>query len=164
MAILLMLVTLRSLMALFKIYNALKEDVNQGWVWLGDSHLKDRSVVKLSVKATSKHVYCEGRRIDENFLNDYNEDGKPRNKIGDPQSALVVADWYRKRLGDLETGIELEIEVQEVRKVICGTYGRVRACLDHPQVVVRLATWLGLWGFGLGLIGVILGIIPLLTK
>jgi len=150
-------------MAHLKIHAALHADVNQGWVWLGRSNLPYRSVVRLFSTAANKSVYCEALTIDDNFLRNYNRE--PRIPITDPQSTLVAAEWYRKRLGDLKTGTESDIEVTPANCM----YGRIRACLDHPQIVVRIAVKLAIWsvvlgiaGFIFGIAGIILGIIPLL--
>jgi hypothetical protein len=145
-------------MAQFRVFAAPLEDVSQGWVRLGKAGLSHRSVVKLSVSNGSKHVYCELLSIDNNFIRSYNREG--RIKIMDPSSALVAAEWYRRRLGGLQTRTDAEIEVTPANSI----YGRIRACLDHPQVAIRIATVLGLWGFFLGLIGIILGIIPLFRE
>ncbi|MGA2279773.1 MAG: hypothetical protein ABSG80_05665 [Verrucomicrobiota bacterium] len=142
----------------FKIYAAKIEDMNQGWVWLGGhDKLDQRSIVKFSTGSTHKSVYCEVLKIDGNFINDYNRPGEGRIAISDQQSALVVSEWYRKKLGNLQTRTEVEINV-EVANRVCG---RLHACLDHPQVVVRLATMLGIWSVVLGVIAVILGAIAI---
>lgn len=111
--------------------------------------------MKLTARDTGKSVYCEVLSIDQNFLREYNK--PPRIKIADPDSALVAAKWYRQRLG-VETRTEAEIEPAPAN---CA-WGRFRACLDHPQVVVRLAVKLALWSVALGLIGVLLGVFSLL--
>ena len=36
-------------------------------------------------------------------------------------------------------------------------WGRFKACIHHPQTVVRIAAWLGAIGAALGLVGVVLG-------
>ncbi len=141
-------------MARLKIYAAETADVNQGWVWLGGSDLPNRSIVRLSAGDTRKSVYCEVLSIDDNFLRAYNQ--PPRNQITEQRSALVAAQWYRERLG-VEPGTEAEIEVRPAN-CICG---KIRACLDHPQVVVRLAVILALYSVALGLIGLVLGVIAL---
>ncbi len=154
-------------MARFTIFPALKEDVNQGWIWIHKSQLPSgspqRSIVKLSASDTSKYVYCEARFIDGDFEYDYNppddnnDDKKScrlkrcrRSRIDDPKSTLVAAEWYQIRLG-VENVTEAEIKVTPANHC----YGHIRACLDHPQIVVRLATKLGLLGVALGLIGII---------
>jgi hypothetical protein len=144
----------------FRIYPAKTEDVSQGWVRLGGCDLPHRSTVRLSTNDVRKSVvYCEVLSIDDNFIRDYNQPSEGRNRISDPQSALVAAEWYRTRLG-LQKGAEAEIEVTSANHV----FGRVNACLAHPQVVVRVATWLGIWGFVLGVVGIVLGVAPFFCR
>ena len=141
-----------------RLYAAPLEDVNQGWVRIWQSDLPHRSIVKLTTRNSSKYVYCEVLSIDPNFIRAYNKPG--RIHITDSQSAFVAAEWYRTRLGGLKTQADAEIEVKPVNNI----YGRVRACLHHPQIAIRLATILGLWGFFLGAFGVILGLMPFFGK
>jgi hypothetical protein len=141
-------------MARLTIYAAQEADVNQGWVRLGGHDFPHRSIVRLSVRESGKVVHCEVLSIDQNFLRTYNQ--PPRIQITEPQSALVTAEWYRRRLG-VGTRTEAEIDVTAANCI----WGRIRACLDHPQVVVRLAVILALWSVALGLIGAALGIISL---
>ena len=144
-------------MAKFTIYAALREDMNEGWVWLGGhNHLPNRSIIKLTNSKTSRHVFCEICKIEDkkdgkdgNFIRSYNRKCGGRVPISDEKSALVISEWYRKRLG-VEKDADVEIDVTAYRH-----FGRIRACLCHPQNVVRVATWLGI-------IGVILGILPLI--
>jgi hypothetical protein len=75
---------------------------------------------------------------------------------------VFMNSWYREKLGiqrDLVPGskVGLTIELREKTPIKWMVY----ACVDHPQVVVRLATWLGLLGLGLGVIGVGLGMLAL---
>ena len=138
----------------FKIYAAKIEDMNQGWIWLGGhDKLAQRSVVRLSNGDTWKRVYCEVLKIDENFIRDYNRPEKYRIPINDLKSTLVVSEWYRTRLG-LERNTEAEIELTSAN----GFCGRLYACLQHPQVVVRLSTRLGIWSVFLSAIGIILAV------
>lgn len=147
-------------MARFKIYAAKTEDVSQGWVRLGGLKLPHRSVVKLKASDTGKSVYCEVLSIDDNFIDDYNRPGGGRIAIKDAQQyVLVAAEWYRTHLG-LKTGDEAEIEVT----IDNGFCGRVHACLHHPQVVVRVATYLGILGVALGALAVVLALIPFFQK
>jgi hypothetical protein len=135
-----------------KVFAALKEDVHQGWVWLLDSPLKSRSVVRISNPATGKKIYCEAMQIDDNFLRDYNNSDY-RYPLSDPAHSIVMGGWYRAKLGDIPKQIEIELTVKA-----CDTrWGKFRACLDHPQIVVRVAAWLGAISVGLGLLGAILG-------
>ena|SRR6266540_7540473 len=137
----------------YRIYAALREDINSGWVWVGG--LPGRTVVCIANNQNGKRVYCEALAIDENFQRFYNNDG--RVPIQKPLASIVLSDWYRQRLGGLDTKVdhELTISVEE------HWLGRVRSCLDHPQIVVRIATRLALWSVALGLLGIVLGALSL---
>lgn len=130
-----------------KVFAAQKEDIHQGLVWLLDSTLKSRSIVRISNPATGKEVYCEAMQIDGNFLRNY------RHPLQDPAHSIVMGGWYRAKLGNIPKQTEIELTVKA-----CDTpWGKFRACLDHPQIVVRVAAWLGAISVGLGLLGAILG-------
>ena len=135
-----------------KLFAAPREDANQGWVWLQDSTLKARSIVKITNPENRKSVYCESLQLDENFLADYNQ--PPRFTIKDPKSSLVLNKWFRACLGGLTTQADVPLNITAAN----GWWGRFRACTHHPQIVVRLATWLSGIGLLLGVIGLFLGI------
>jgi hypothetical protein len=137
----------------YTVFAATPEDINSGWVWLGSPTLPSRIVVRITNKKAGKSVYCEALQIDDNFLNIYNVSG--RIPICKPDEALVANAWYRKRLGPVETQSAYELEVEFVDNF----RGRLRSCLQHPQTVIRLATWLGIMSVGLGILGVVLGLI-----
>lgn len=135
-----------------------RDDVQQGIVWLQDPTLPPRGVVRISHRENKKTVYCESMQIDSNFLRHYNE--PPRIQITDPVHALVIGGWHRAMLGNLPTRQHAELTI-----VPCLTaWGKVRACIDHPQTVVRVGAWLGLIGLLLGIVGTILGAVPFIQK
>jgi hypothetical protein len=138
-----------------KIFASQLEDAHQGWVWIQDSTLPPRSVIRIQNKINNKVVYCEALQIDKNFLDQYN--AAPRISICNPQGAIVLNAWYRAKLGGLQTQEEASIEVHR-----CNSFwGKFKACTDHPQTVVRVATWLGGIGLFLGVVGLLLGIISI---
>ena len=112
-------------------------------------------MVKITNSASRKSVYCEALQIDENFLAHYNQ--SPRRNISDRACAVVMNEWYRSRLGCSDTQTEYPLEIKRANH-LCGKFC---ACIQHPQIVVRLATWLALLGLALGVIGVLLGIAAL---
>ncbi|TCV82718.1 hypothetical protein [Sulfurirhabdus autotrophica] len=134
-----------------KLFATLREDSQQGWVWLMDSSLSPRSIVKIINPANGKIVYCEALQIDKNFLSAYNL--SPRISINRPQSAIVIGSWYRAALGGLST----QEDVSLIVKPSNNWWGRFMACAHHPQTIVRVAAWLGLISVGLGLLGAVLG-------
>jgi hypothetical protein len=51
-----------------KLFAALREDTQQGWVWLQDASLPARSVVKIKNPANGKVAYCESLKSIRTFL------------------------------------------------------------------------------------------------
>lgn len=138
-----------------KIYAARDEDIHEGWVWIQRQTLPPRVVVRITNPANRMAVYCEAMQIDENFLRLYNQPVRP--SITQVQDALVIGAWYRAGLGGLSPQSDVPLEIERFDSWI----GRFRACIGHPQVVVRLGAWLGGLGFVLGLLGLALGILSL---
>ena len=134
-----------------KLFAALQDDAHQGWVWLQDSTLPARSVVRITNPANGKSVYCEALQIESNFHAQYNQ--SPRQTIDDASSAIVLGAWYRAALGGLETQSDVSLSITPAN----SWRGKFSACIHHPQIVVRLAAWLGGIGLVLGVIGFVLG-------
>lgn len=141
-----------------KIFAALGDDLGAGFVWLSMPGVPARCVIKISNPASNRSVYCEALQIEKNFLTKYNQ--SPRFTISDPNSSIVMSSWYRARLGGLETQRDYPLDVQ----VADGWWGKLRACLHHPQIVVRVAAWLGIVGVVLGIVGLLLGVASLLPR
>lgn len=139
-----------------KIYAAMHDDSQQGWIWLRDVAIPSHAIVRIRNKDTKHSVYCEALQIDRNFLHKYNE--APRITISNPDNVLVINGWYRAKLGGIDTGSEIDLSVETINSL----YGRIRACQYHPQNVVRIATWLGVSSVALGVFGLILGVIGLI--
>lgn len=140
---------------MLKVFASTVEEAQQGWVWLLSPELPPRSIVKLTNADTGKSVYCESLQIDNNFLFHYNK--MPRIKITSPRASIVMNGWYRSKLGNIAKQSTVEIMVSPAD----GFFGRFMACTHHPQVVVRVAAWLGLISIVLGAVGVLLGAISL---
>lgn len=138
-----------------KLFAARAEDVHQGWVWLQDSTFPARCIVKITNPSNGRSVYCEALQIEENFLAQYNQ-GR-RIFITAPTSSLVIGAWFRAGLGGVQTKSEIPLKIRPCR----SWWAQFKACTDHPQVVVRLAAWLGGVGFVLGIIGFLLGLVSL---
>ena len=141
-----------------RIYASFDDDISEGFVWLKKPGLPARSLVKIRNPASGRSVVCEALQFEGNFLHRYNQ--SPRFTIDDQQSSIVMNGWYRACLGGLETQKEYTLEITGVR----SWWGKMRACMDHPQIVVRLAIWLGVLSVSLGVVGVLLGIISVWPK
>lgn len=132
---------------MYKVLAATRSDMNEGWVWLSGHSFAQRSIIKIHNKSNGTVVYCEALQIDRNFINEYNQ--SPRAHINDGENTIVVNCWYRSRLGEIGTRKNHDLEISEAN----GFWGKFRASTGHPQVVVRLATWLAVISVGLGLLG-----------
>lgn len=141
-----------------KLFAALREDTQQGWIWLQDTSLPARSVVKITNPANGSVVYCEALQIDSNFLSAYNQ--SPRITISNRETALVINGWYRTALGGLSTQTEVSLKIEPSN----SWWGKFKACTHHPQIIVRVAAWLGAIGLFLGIIGLALGVLSLCPR
>ena len=150
----------------FIVRAALAGETNNGWVWicgLSTEGLQSRTVLKIRRAHPRRTIYTELRRIDRNFLRQYNDDEKGlRIDIDRRQDTLVMGEWYRVVLAIDRTtrkdnqGGRVALSVKRAR--VWG-WRAVRAACHHPDLVVRLGTRLGLLGAWLGVLGVWLGML-----
>src|SRR5712692_9513659 len=122
----------------YKIYAALHEESNAGWVWLKNANLKSRTVVKLNNPSSHKSVFFECRIIDKNFVRLYKERQHTLKIQGQEDcSPLVISDWFRDATGPGEPGHEVELEVSPTR---CPIWGTIRAGCHPPDPAARRST------------------------
>lgn len=133
---------------MYKVLAATRADMNEGWVWLSNHNYAPRSIIRIRNRSNNKAIYCEALEIDDNFTEEYNQ--LPRVSIDGREDTIIMNGWYRNRLGGIETKRKHDLEISAAN----GLWGRFRASTGHPQVVVRLATWLALISIGLGLLGI----------
>lgn len=136
---------------MYRVLPALRADMNEGWVWLGRKNSELRPIIRIKNKTKGKKIYCECLEIDNNYLTEYNQPSRYRIQEAEINSVVTMNDWYRKKLGNLEKNREYELEVEEYKTA----FGKLHACLGHPQTIVRVATKLGLWSVALGVIGAV---------
>ena len=141
-----------------KVYAALNDDVAEGFVWLAKPGLAPRCVVKITNPQSDRTVYCEALQFEKNFLTRYNQ--HPRIAITNESSSIVMGSWYRVRLGDLETQKDYPLEIVSAN----SWPAKLRMCVGHPQLVVRVAAWLGIISVALGGIGVLPGALSFWPK
>jgi hypothetical protein len=108
--------------------------------------------VKITNKKNNKQIYCECLEIDENYISVYNNSA--REYIDKNKATITINSWYRKKLGGINTKTDHELEIRAAN----GMLGQLRANLEHPQVVVRMATWLAIISVALGLLSVYLSL------
>ena len=135
----------------YKVLAALKEDMNQGWVWISHPQILSRSIVEIKNRANGKSVYCEALQIDENYVYAYKNGWT--NELPKNEAVITVNAWYRNKLKLNKTNQDYELGISSANHL----YGKFMANFQHPQIVVRFAMWLGCISVVLGIIGVGLG-------
>ena len=140
---------------MYKVLAATRADMNEGWVWLTAAGFAPRSIIRITNKANRRYVYCECLEMDANFIKEYNQPS--RINIDSNENTVVINDWYRKQLGDIATQKSHDLQIVEVN----GLWRKFRANTGHPQVVVRLATWLAAISVGLGALSICLAFISI---
>ncbi len=151
----------------YEVHTALWEDLNEGWIWIKDDVLKDklqdqRRIVRINT-GNQKKVYCEALYVEPFYLKRFNERMKPDHRINFSKDRLIfISGWYRQILGIKLQGIggQKNLTITPC-KLPCSLLWHLRACLQHPQVVVFLGTILAIIGLGLGSIAVGLGFIAI---
>jgi hypothetical protein len=136
----------------FAVYAAIADEANEGWIWF-NSDLPTRTIVKVTNDRTRRSVYCASRKIDEDFLNNYNDSEKRKKISRDGRDTLVMSAWYRDALGGFKTtarscGQRIRLTITPSRFPLWGT---IRAACHHPEIVARIGTRLGVLGAWLGL-------------
>jgi len=83
-------------------------------------------------------------------------------KDWDNKNLIFINQWYRQRLGIKEVQSK---EVQNNEELTINTQSKIcwqiKACLQHPQIVVRLSTILGIISVALGIIAILIGCITI---
>jgi hypothetical protein len=142
----------------FVIRAALAEETNNGWVWIcgpSKDDLASRPVAKVRRPWHLRGTY-ETRKIDPNFLGEYNNDPKGvRIDINTTFDILVMGEWYRNALAiaaTTQSNNKTGAVPLVVKKVQCWGWRSLRSACHHADPVVRLATRLGVLGTWLGLV------------
>jgi hypothetical protein len=150
---------------------ALHDETNEGWVWTTDHH--SRNVVCIVRPDNKRKVYCIVRKIDDNFLDTYNQTPDERKALKalgkkcrinidlkNEHPTIVMGQWYRDALGGFATTNKdngnrlVELEINHPCRWI-SWWSSLRASAHHPDIAVRI-------GVSLGAVGVILGAIALI--
>jgi len=86
--------------------------------------------------------------IGDNFKIRYNK-GARTSQITNKSSSIVINEWYRHKLCINKTQEEHVFEITPAD----NCWGHLMASLHHPQIIVRIATKLGILGLFLGIVG-----------
>ncbi|WP_318411064.1 hypothetical protein [Photobacterium leiognathi] len=134
---------------------SLAEDINSGWCWVKGSDVSNRSLIQIKNNANGKSIVCEALSVDRNFEEKYRNaiSSKMNKHLLDRSNVILMNAWYREKLGIVKTQSNHNLQISFVTKwCICK---RIKACTMHPQVAVRLSTWLGLIGIFVGTVSLI---------
>ncbi len=105
----------------YEVHTALGDDLNEGWVWVRDSGLKDqlrdqRRIVR--IEFNSKKVYCEALYADDYYLKRFNErrvkDGRteiPLNK----DLVFINGCVFQSRKAAVSRALSIRVEPRTVR-------------------------------------------------
>lgn len=128
----------------YKVFAALHSEARTGCVWNGEGY-KNRLI---KVKYQSKTIVVSNRRIDENYKKEYN-DGT---RYSLTSNAIVIDEYYRIRLGNIETQNEYCFETNPVK--CCDVYSNLKYLNQHPDDVVRITYYFTLVGFVTSIISI----------
>lgn len=151
----------------YEVHTALREDLNEGWIWIKNDVLKDklqnqRPIVRINTE-NQKKVYCEALYVDHFYLKRFNGRMKCDHPINCNKDRLIfISGWYRQILGikHKDLGLQKNLTIT-LGKFPLSSLWHLWACLQHPQIVVFLGTALAIIGLGLGGIAVGLGLIAI---
>lgn len=135
----------------YKVLAALKEDMNQGWVWISYPEVSSRSVVEIKNKTNGRSIFCEALQIDENYKYAYKNGWT--NDLPENEAVITVNSWYRNKLKLGQTNQDYELGIYTANHL----YGKIMTNFQHPQIIVRAAMWLGFISVALGTSGLCIG-------
>ena len=152
----------------YKVHTALREDLNEGWIWIKNEVLRDklkdqRRIVCISTK-NKKKIYCEALYVDYFYLKQFNRRKMCDNPINLNEDRLIfISGWYRQILGIRQQDLchQEDLTITLCKSSFLYVLWHLWACLQHPQVVVFLGIMLAIMGLGLGGIAVGLGFIAI---
>jgi hypothetical protein len=141
------------------VHTSLRDDMNEGWVWIRNlkSELNGkRCTVRITAKP-GKSIFCEALYADEWYMKKWIERWNDTQKNVPPPDANLafISAWYRGRLSIGEGPQNLTIDYKDTPRPF---WWQLYVCLEHPQVVVLLATLLAIIGLGLGILALGLAI------
>jgi hypothetical protein len=157
----------------YRVFAALHEDTDKGWVWLLLKECEGfRSRMTIKISRGQHSVYCQHRNFDENFVRKYDSSDETtsmyfgieekdharqkdlardavrhRVKVVLPEDVIVISGWYRRALGDLKRGSREQLTIT---KPWFSPWADLRAACQHPEPGMRIATRIAILGTWLG--------------
>lgn len=140
----------------YEIYAGLYEEKNEGWIWTNDNSVKSGDYAQIKSK---KGIFvCQIRKIDDNFRKYYSQPGSGRITLDCSKNVVVASKYYRDILG-IDTDMPYYFEIKKVT----NWHKKLLAMLGHPNDAIKTSIILAIISCCLGSIGLILGIISILT-
>src|SRR5690554_8209052 len=128
----------------YKVFATLHSKARTGRAWNGEGY-KNR-LIKIKYQSTT--IVVSNRRIDKNFVKEYN-DGT---RYSLTSNAIVIDEYYRIKLGNIETQKEYCFEISPVKS--CDVYSNLKYLNQHPDDVVRITYYFTLVGFATSIISI----------
>ncbi|GEM_PF-5211732 len=120
----------------YKVFVALHEEARDPCIWIpNDDKVNSGDCIKVQCTSTQKKVYCECRVLDDNYINYYN-DRHHTNKIREQNKAIIISEYYRKKLGNLKSGENYDFEIDYGHN--CCLF-RLFSIYWHPDRYFQLA-------------------------
>ena len=79
----------------YSIFAALHEETSNPYVWVSCPTYQSRSIITIINTANNKKIYCEYRKLDENYMKHYNKQAGTC-EIKDGSNTIVMSGWYRE--------------------------------------------------------------------
>lgn len=146
----------------FRVHTALHEETSSGWIWASCPQVRARSIVRITNVNNKRSVHCEYREIDRFFLDRFNR-GKPdtASEMTMEENPIVISLWYRNALGIPGIGRNVDIDLNPEK---CQLLGILRSGSQHPDVITRLATRLGVVSIWLGVTSIVVSLLSFHPK
>lgn len=142
-----------------KIFAAMYEGLDSGHIWVPVGTIDNNGSLSRRIAKVcfgEKSIHFDVLEFDSGYRKRYCESGSGRLLISiETENIVVINDWYRRKLGIGKNYKDSKIEVALDIRPNAAYFSGILACFDHPRVIAWIATWIGLLGATLGLIGAI---------
>lgn len=140
----------------FLILPARKEDIEQGYIWIKNSEIEIRTLVKINNIESKKTIYCEALNADVYYLNGIknkkiDEDNRPDTSI------IFMNAWYRNQLKIIEHK-RYFLLIEPIKKWPFTWFALYKYYCLHPNSAYRFATTISIVSLVVGLIGLLTGV------
>lgn len=135
----------------YHLYKSRQGDINEAHVFVRNARLKSQfQDMRRAVCFTRgrARLYCELLYADSDYV-----DARLGTTSDRAANLIFMNGWARHRLG-IERGASIDLTMKPTG------FAWLWLCADHPQLIVVVASVLGLIGIGLGVVGIGVGLMP----